>query len=357
MVLLITEIVFDEFGRFAVEVTNTSATDTIDVSNLYIYTPASPSAVGNTFDYMGVPDTMLPGQSFVIGHSAISGVQYATPAYDSDFYDGSYAFTGVAITDGGYADIIDHVGSEGGPAFTDNTSYVGLTTRDPAPVNGTANMDGGGLSEFTVVSPADTSTLGSADCLMAGTGIATPVGTCAVEDLAPGDMVLTTDGRAVPVLWVGQQTLRRRIGMVPQEMAPVRIAAGALGQGLPARALGVTADHGLLMDGCVVNAAALVGVKGIDWVPMQDLPAEFTVYHVETEAHDFIVANGVASETYVDARGRSRFDNYADYLAIAGADRVVRECDLPRVASQRLLPVRLRSALGLDADLDLQMAG
>ncbi len=66
-------------------------------------------------------------------------------------------------------------------------------------------------------------------CFAEGTRIATPSGEVAVETLAPGDLVLTADGRAVPILWVGIQTLRR--GFAHQDRSPIQIAAGALGGG------------------------------------------------------------------------------------------------------------------------------
>jgi hypothetical protein len=44
-------------------------------------------------------------------------------------------------------------------------------------------------------------------CFVAGTLIATPDGERAVEALAIGDLVMTANGRAVPVKWLGRQTL------------------------------------------------------------------------------------------------------------------------------------------------------
>jgi hypothetical protein len=44
-------------------------------------------------------------------------------------------------------------------------------------------------------------------CFLAGTLIATPTGEVPVECLNIGDLVLTADGRAVPVKWIGRQTI------------------------------------------------------------------------------------------------------------------------------------------------------
>jgi hypothetical protein len=56
----------------------------------------------------------------------------------------------------------------------------------------------------------------------------------------------------------------------------------------------VTADHGMVIDGLVINASTLVNGDTIDFVPISELDDSFTVYHVETVAHDVILANGIA---------------------------------------------------------------
>ena len=86
-------------------------------------------------------------------------------------------------------------------------------------------------------------------------------------------------------------------------------------QACPEADLLVTADHALVMDGVLINAGALVGQPGIATVPLYDLPSPFIVYHVETEAHEVLLANGTPAESFIDYASRHRFDNYADYLA------------------------------------------
>ena len=44
-------------------------------------------------------------------------------------------------------------------------------------------------------------------CFLSDTMILTPNGKCAVQRLAIGDMVSTSDGRSVPVKWIGRQTV------------------------------------------------------------------------------------------------------------------------------------------------------
>ena len=183
-------------------------------------------------------------------------------------------------------------------------------------------------------------------CFLPGTRIATSQGEIAVESLSIGDLILTADGRSVPVKWVGRKTMTTSV-FLDDTMLPVCISAGALGNGLPRQDLYLSANHAMVMDGVLVNAGAMVNGGTIRFVPMAEMPKTFTYYHIETEAHDEILANGSASETFVDYVGRKGFDNYGEYLALYGADRIIPEMKRLRVSSRRQLPQALREQLGV----------
>ncbi len=185
-------------------------------------------------------------------------------------------------------------------------------------------------------------------CFLAGTAIACPGGERPVEELAVGDLVLTADGGVRPVRFVGRQTFATLFAD-PRRTRPVRIATGALGEGLPVRDLCVSPDHALLVDGVLVQAGALV--NGTTIAPMTDLPERFTYFHVELEDHALILAEGVPAETFVDNVTRRRFDNHADYVALYGESTpTIAEMALPRIKSARQLPHasrrRLAAAVG-----------
>ena len=186
------------------------------------------------------------------------------------------------------------------------------------------------------------------NCFATGTTIATPDGERAIETLDAGEEILTRDGRSVPVVWVARQTVSNPRA-VELARCPVRIEAGALGPGLPNAPLTVTGDHALLFGGLLINAGALVNGTSIRLVPLAEMPTQFTWWHLELEEHEAIVANGVAAESFIDYNGRSDFDNYDEYLDLAGSDRHIVEMPLARICSQRLLPDELRGFLGIEA--------
>jgi len=183
-------------------------------------------------------------------------------------------------------------------------------------------------------------------CFMEGTQIATPSGTQPVDALKIGDAVTTADGRAVRITWIGRQHVARPVNLAHRpHLIPVRIKAHALGPGRPNQDLIVSADHGLALEGYILTAAALVNGTTIQFVPEADLPKAFTYFHIETAHHDIILANGAPAETVCDAAGRAAFDNHQEYLDLYGADRLVPEMHMPRIASRRLTPHAIKEKL------------
>ena len=186
------------------------------------------------------------------------------------------------------------------------------------------------------------------NCFATGTTILTPDGERAIETLKPGDRVVTHDGRSTPVIWVARQTVANP-RFVELGRRPVRIDAGALGPDLPNRPLTVTGDHALLFDDMLVNAGTLAeDGTPIRFVPLSEMPTRFVWWHVELENHEVVLVNGgVPAESFIDYVGRSGFDNYDEYLALAGADRLIPEMPFARISAHRLVPPELREALGI----------
>lgn len=183
-------------------------------------------------------------------------------------------------------------------------------------------------------------------CFMPGTLVATPTGSAAVETLRRGDLVLTADGAAAPVVWMGRQTVSRRFSD-PLRALPIRIAAGALGEELPRRDLLVSADHALFLDGILVHAGALV--NGSTVRRETNVPESWTYWHVELANHALVLAEGVAAETFIDNVDRMAFDNWAEHQALHPDDQPIAEMSFPRAKSHRQVPERLRQRLAARA--------
>lgn len=268
------------------------------------------------------------------------------------------------LTDNAPADPTFTVGEavSGTPGFVTGNDAIG-TYVGSIDINGTeypifSNETNGDLNSFELflVTPASVTagelpadlTAATAspttECFLTGTHIATPEGETRVEDLRIGDEILTAEGETVAVKWIGVQRVFTAF-RPPERLRPVRVSAGALGAGLPMRDLLLTADHGLVVDGLLINAGALVNGAGIDWATTEEMGEIYTVYHIETENHEVILAEGTAAETYIDYIGRSHFHNYDEYLALYGEERTIAEMDRPRISAPRLVPAALRARL------------
>jgi autotransporter passenger strand-loop-strand repeat protein len=174
-------------------------------------------------------------------------------------------------------------------------------------------------------------------CFRAGTRIATPAGEAEVQTLRAGDLVRLAGGGVAPVRWVGRQTVARRFAD-PLRAQPVRIAAGALGEGLPARDLLLSPGHALALDGVLAQAGALENGGTIARAPM---PERFEYWHIELDAHALLLAEGVAVESWLPAAEDVAFDNRAERPPREPPP----ELALPRVKAARQVPRALKARI------------
>ncbi len=139
-------------------------------------------------------------------------------------------------------------------------------------------------------------------CFTPGTQIETPTGPLPVEWIVAGDKVVTLDGGAQEVLWIGSRRLSLRDLRRTPDLAPVRIRAGALTSDRETADLIVSPDHRVLVQGghgdrseVLVAARDLVNDDGIArmgiWNPV-------TYIHLLLEHHHILVANGVETESF-----------------------------------------------------------
>lgn len=143
-------------------------------------------------------------------------------------------------------------------------------------------------------------------CFTPGTRILTPYGPVCVEHLSEGDRVLTRDDGVQDIRWVGRRRMTgARLYAMPH-LCPVRIQAGALGDGAPEQDLIVSPDHRMLLRGAraqelfntdevLVTARDLVDDRSIS--TLRGL-REVTYIHLALDRHQIIWANGMDTETF-----------------------------------------------------------
>jgi len=151
-------------------------------------------------------------------------------------------------------------------------------------------------------------------CFASGTRILTATGQMAVEDIKPGTKVLTArDGAPAEVTWVGSRTVDLARHAMPEKVRPVRILAGAFGEGLPARDLRLSPDHALFIDGHLIEAKTLVnGVTVIE----DSATRLVTYHHIELASHDIMLAEGLPAESYLDSGNRGMFESDAGPITL-----------------------------------------
>ena len=150
----------------------------------------------------------------------------------------------------------------------------------------------------------------TAPCYVLGTHILTPSGEVPIEELAVGDLVVTRSGETKPIKWIGRRGYQGRFIGGNRDLLPIRFAAGALADGKPNRDLDVSPKHAMFIDDLLVPAESLL--NGISVCQLQDVES-VEYFHLELAAHDVILANGAASETFVDCDSRGMFHNAIDY--------------------------------------------
>jgi hypothetical protein len=144
-----------------------------------------------------------------------------------------------------------------------------------------------------------------AACFLPGTRILTRTGEVAVEALRVGDSIVTRDGRTRRLCWIGEGRALATPGC-RNAATPIIVRKGALGDQVPSRDLHVTKGHSLFLDDVLIPVEFLVNHRSILW---NDRAREVTVYHLELDAHDILLANGAPAESYRDDGNRWLFRN------------------------------------------------
>ncbi|MDD2877775.1 MAG: Hint domain-containing protein [Acidiphilium sp.] len=142
-------------------------------------------------------------------------------------------------------------------------------------------------------------------CFMKGTRLLGLHGDIAVEDMEPGDRLITNSGAMRPVKWVGRRLIDATRHPRPDTVWPIRIEAGAIDHGLPERALYVSPDHALYLNGCLIPAKSLLNGHSV----VQEARDRIMYFHVELESHDILLAESLPVESYLEIGNRNFYEN------------------------------------------------
>ncbi len=263
---------------------------TVSVSNDYT------SSITWTIDSQGLTGDLVAGllgvQSFGAGFSQLSFT-----ATVGGVTEASQTFTTLAAAQTYFTDSVVNFGAVPQSAALAVTLNLDLTT----------STAGNGFGYDVLLGTTST------PCYCRGTRILTDRGEVAVETLAIGDRLVTHSGAVRPIKWIGRRAYAGRFVAGRRDVLPVRIRAGALDDGVPRRDLWVSPLHAMLLDGVLIPAGCLVNDLSITQ-PEEVEQVEY--FHLELDTHDVILAEGAASETFVDDDSRGMFHNAAEYRAL-----------------------------------------
>ncbi len=142
-------------------------------------------------------------------------------------------------------------------------------------------------------------------CFATGTVIKSRLGDKMVEDIEVGDEILTRDNGYQPVIWRGRRDLSADDIHQNPCLSPTRIAADALGPGLPERDLLVSPEHRMLLSSrqiqawfgqpeVLIAAQHLTCYPGVDGLP----PSRVSYVHIMFERHEVVLAEGCWTESF-----------------------------------------------------------
>ncbi|MFQ6547560.1 Hint domain-containing protein [Aestuariibius sp. 2305UL40-4] len=183
--------------------------------------------------------------------------------------------------------------ANGGLAGGDTSTNIPVP-RGPDTINASIQFN---EPDETTVTFGDVGPGDSGLCFCRGTLIRTPDGDRPVEDLEPGDLVLTVDHGPQPVRWHGTSTARAE-----GNMAPIRFAAGAHDATAP---LMVSPQHRMLVSGPSIElhfgiSEGLVAAKHlVNGDTVTRAPGGSVEYHhIMFDRHELIWANGAVTESF-----------------------------------------------------------
>ncbi|AYV81068.1 MAG: hypothetical protein Harvfovirus15_12 [Harvfovirus sp.] len=144
-------------------------------------------------------------------------------------------------------------------------------------------------------------------CFLRGTKILTPTGYIPVESLKIGDLVQTKPQLGTKLIskkikWIGKTTYPK----LHPSAKPICIKKDAIAANMPNKDLYVSPQHAIYFNGKLICAKLLVN-NGSIFQDERITEAEY--YHIELDKHALLIAEGLATESFLDTGCRLGFDN------------------------------------------------
>ena len=182
-------------------------------------------------------------------------------------------------------------------------------------------LAGRSASAQTAQTAIDTARRHKGSCFLAGTRIKTPEGETNIEELRIGDHVLTASGEAKPIKFIGRRKLsRERTRPWKKGEGLVKISRFAIDGKAPHSDLYISPEHAIYIDGVLIPAGNLV--NGVTIVDVKSEVLSLTLFHIELDTHEAILAEGLAVESFrLDNQLTHAywFDNADEYVGLYGS--------------------------------------
>ncbi|SDZ19612.1 Hint domain-containing protein [Jannaschia faecimaris] len=146
-------------------------------------------------------------------------------------------------------------------------------------------------------------------CFCGDTDILTPQGARKVDALKTGDLVLTGDGDAVPILWIGRTHASVEDMRCDPSLRPICISANSVQPGAPYADLYVSAQHRVVLEsawaefyfgepGVMMAAKHMVGTAAERIMPERAV----AYFHILLDRHAVLISNGLLTESFQPSR-------------------------------------------------------
>lgn len=133
-------------------------------------------------------------------------------------------------------------------------------------------------------------------CFLKDVEIETLFGSKLIQDLQINDEIVTIKNNEKIVKKI-TSIISNNIVVKNKDQLPIRILKSAIADNIPYKDLLVTPEHCLFIKGQFIPARMLVNGRSI----IQDTSfSNYDYYHIETEEHSVIIADGMLTESYLD---------------------------------------------------------